>query len=191
MTLFMKSFCSAFLAIAMLGFALVGFAPAQELPSAPSATLQQQRPAPPPPAAPSQPPATAPAQSATEKKSTTGETQPPPASKEKPAGAASEPTKNSAASNAADSKDNDDEQQVVETIRRRVEEVNVIFTVTDKHGRFVKNLNKDDFKVLDNNQPPKSIVNFRSETDLPLRAGLLIAGGPAETLSWYPGSQGH
>ncbi len=172
MTLFMKSFCSALLAVAMLGFALASFAPGQELPSAPSATLQQQKPAPPPPAAPSPPPAAAPAQSATEKKSATGETQPPSASKEKPAAAPSEPTKNSAAANTADSKD--DEQQVLETIRRRVEEVNVIFTVTDKHGRFVKNLNKDDFKVLDNNQPPKSIVNFRSETDLPLRVGLLV-----------------
>jgi len=61
----------------------------------------------------------------------------------------------------------------VETIRRNVNEVNVVFTVTDKHGRFVKDLKKEDFKVLDDNKP-QQILSFRSETDLPLRVGLLI-----------------
>lgn len=60
------------------------------------------------------------------------------------------------------------------TYRTRVEEVNVIFTVADKHGKFVKNLSQSDFQVLDNNQPPKQIVSFSRETDLPLRVGLLI-----------------
>jgi Ca-activated chloride channel family protein len=52
--------------------------------------------------------------------------------------------------------------------------VNVIFTVTDKHGRFVKNLTRNDFRVLDDKKPQPSVVSFRSETDLPLRVGLLI-----------------
>jgi Ca-activated chloride channel family protein len=49
-----------------------------------------------------------------------------------------------------------------------------VFTVTDKHGKFIKDLKKDDFKVLDDKLPPMSVVDFRSETDLPLRVGLLI-----------------
>jgi VWFA-related protein len=52
-------------------------------------------------------------------------------------------------------------------------EVYVVFTATDKHGRFVKDLKKDDIKVLDDNKP-QEIRSFRSETDLPLRVGLLI-----------------
>jgi len=62
----------------------------------------------------------------------------------------------------------------VATFRVPVNEVNVIFTVTDKHGRFIKNLTRDDFTVLDDKKPPKSIDLFRSETDLPLRVGLLV-----------------
>jgi Ca-activated chloride channel homolog len=53
-------------------------------------------------------------------------------------------------------------------------EVNVIFTVTDKHGKFVKDMKQSQFKVLDNNLPPKQIMNFQAETNLPLRVGLLI-----------------
>lgn len=60
------------------------------------------------------------------------------------------------------------------TIRSVVDEVNVIFTVTDKHGKFVKDLKQNQFKILDNNLPPKQIKAFQSETDLPLRVGLLI-----------------
>ncbi len=60
------------------------------------------------------------------------------------------------------------------TIRKKVEEVNVIFTVTDKHGRFIKDLKQNDFQFLDDKRPPESIKDFRAETDLPLRVGLLI-----------------
>lgn len=59
-------------------------------------------------------------------------------------------------------------------IRKRVDEVNVIFTVTDKSGRFVKGLKQADFSVLDDKKPPQSMVAFRSETNLPIRAALLI-----------------
>jgi Ca-activated chloride channel homolog len=62
----------------------------------------------------------------------------------------------------------------VTTIRKTVNEVNVVFTVTDKHGRYVKDLKKDDFKVVDDNKPAEEIRSFHSETDLPLIAGLLI-----------------
>ncbi len=60
------------------------------------------------------------------------------------------------------------------TITKRVDEVNVVFTVTDKRGRFIKNLKQSDFRVMDNNMPAQSIRSFRSETNLPLRVGLLI-----------------
>lgn len=60
------------------------------------------------------------------------------------------------------------------TIKKRVDEVNVLFIATDKHGKFVRNLNQTDFSVLDDHKPPQSIVNFRRETDLPLQLGLLI-----------------
>jgi VWFA-related protein len=60
------------------------------------------------------------------------------------------------------------------TIRRRVDEVNVVFTVTDKHGHYVKDLKKEDFRVIDDSRPAVEIRSFRSETDLPLQVGLLV-----------------
>jgi len=68
----------------------------------------------------------------------------------------------------------DDDPKPVETYRKVVDLVPVIFTVTDKHGKFVRDLKQDQFKVLDNNRPPREIVSFESQTDLPLRVGILI-----------------
>ncbi len=68
----------------------------------------------------------------------------------------------------------DDPQGSVLTIRERVDEVNVLFIATDKHGKFVRDLNQTDFSILDDHKPPQAIVNFRRETDLPLDMGLLI-----------------
>ena len=62
----------------------------------------------------------------------------------------------------------------ITTIRKTVNEVNVVFTVTDKHGHYVKDLKKDDFKILDDQKPAEEVRSFRAETDLPLEAGLLI-----------------
>lgn len=56
----------------------------------------------------------------------------------------------------------------------RTDEVNVVFTVTDRHGKFVKDLKQHDFRILDNNLPPRQITDFQAETNLPLRVGLLI-----------------
>lgn len=53
-------------------------------------------------------------------------------------------------------------------------EVNLIFTVTDKHGRFIKDLKQNEFKILDNKKPPSVIRRFEAQTNLPLRVGLLI-----------------
>src|SRR5581483_1477209 len=66
------------------------------------------------------------------------------------------------------------EEAPLTTITKRVNGVSVLFTATDKHGKFVKHLGESDFQVLDDHKPPQSIVDFRSETDLPLRLGLLV-----------------
>ena len=84
------------------------------------------------------------------------------------------------ASNAASLSDysaaNSDDPQAgsMLTIHKRVDEVNVLFIATDKHGKFVRDLNQNDFQILDDHKPPQSILNFRRETDLSLHLGLLI-----------------
>jgi VWFA-related protein len=67
-----------------------------------------------------------------------------------------------------------DDQNSVLTIKKRVDEVNVLFIATDKHGKFVRNLNEADFNILDDHKPPESIISFRRETDLPIEMGLLV-----------------
>lgn len=62
----------------------------------------------------------------------------------------------------------------VVTIRQRVDEVNVLFIATDRHGKFVRNLNQNDFSFLDDHKPVQSIVKFHRETDLPIELGLLM-----------------
>lgn len=71
---------------------------------------------------------------------------------------------------------NSDEPQTgaLITLHSRVNEVNVLFIATDKHGKFVRNLNENDFSILDDHKPPQAILNFRRETDLPLHLGLLV-----------------
>jgi VWFA-related protein len=68
----------------------------------------------------------------------------------------------------------DDPSEGILTIRKRVDEVNVLFIATDKRGKFVRNLNQGDFTILDDNKPPQSILNFRREIDLPIEMGLLV-----------------
>jgi Ca-activated chloride channel family protein len=54
-----------------------------------------------------------------------------------------------------------------------VTRVNMLFTVTDKKGRFVTDLNKDDFEIFEAKKP-QNILEFTAETDLPLRIAILI-----------------
>lgn len=70
--------------------------------------------------------------------------------------------------------DDSPESDPATTIKRRVDEVNLVFTVTDKHGHYIKDLTKQDFSVLDNDRPGNRIQSFQTETDLPLQVGLLI-----------------
>jgi len=75
---------------------------------------------------------------------------------------------------AGDLPDSGSDQGSLITLHARVNEVNVLFIATDKHGKFVRDLNQADFSILDDHKPPQAILNFRRETDLPLHLGLLI-----------------
>src|ERR1700734_2447812 len=59
-------------------------------------------------------------------------------------------------------------------IRIGTNEVNVVFTVTDKHGKRVTDLKQADFRFVDDNKPAAEIRSFHAETNLPLQVGLLI-----------------
>jgi|GEM_PF-139800 len=60
------------------------------------------------------------------------------------------------------------------TIHKNVDEVNLIFTVTDRHGHFIENLQQKDFALLDNQRAPAQVYSFTQQTNLPLRVGILI-----------------
>ncbi len=60
------------------------------------------------------------------------------------------------------------------TIRVIVNEVNLIFTVTDRHGHFIPNLAQKDFALLDDGRAPEAIRSFRQQINLPLRVGVVI-----------------
>jgi Ca-activated chloride channel family protein len=62
----------------------------------------------------------------------------------------------------------------VPKIRVGTNEVNVVFTVTDKHGKRVTDLKQNDFRFVDDSKPVSEIRSFHAETNLPLQAGLLI-----------------
>ncbi|MGB8912906.1 MAG: VWA domain-containing protein [Candidatus Sulfotelmatobacter sp.] len=55
-----------------------------------------------------------------------------------------------------------------------INEVNVVFTVTDKHGKRVTDLKQNDFRIVDDSKPAVEVRSFHSETNLPLQVGLLI-----------------
>lgn len=82
-----------------------------------------------------------------------------------PSNARSDPN-SSGSNNSAD--------QPLATINVHTNEVNVVFVVTDKHGRRVTDLKQNDFQILDDNKPPSEVRSFHAETNLPLQVGLLI-----------------
>jgi VWFA-related protein len=138
---------------------LVGSVASQTTPPASAPTATQNPPASastttPPAQAPADTPAPAanspaPSTSAPASPAPAGQTPPPPATGDTP--------------NAED----------LDTIRKTVNEVRVVFTVTDRHGRYIKDLKRDNFRVVDD-QKPAELRSFRSETDLPLQVGLLV-----------------
>jgi len=59
-------------------------------------------------------------------------------------------------------------------IRKRVDEVSLVFTVLDRHGNPVSNLLREDIGLLDDNLPPEAVLRFQTVTNMPLRVGILI-----------------
>lgn len=64
--------------------------------------------------------------------------------------------------------------QPAPTFRFGVNEVDLIFTVTDKHGHYIPNLKLSDFALLDDQKAPSKVTSFRQQINLPLRVGLVI-----------------
>jgi Ca-activated chloride channel homolog len=62
----------------------------------------------------------------------------------------------------------------VTTISKVVDEVDLAFTVTDKKGHFIGNLQPDDFALLDNHLTPQKLTFFQQRSDLPLHLAVLI-----------------
>ncbi len=60
------------------------------------------------------------------------------------------------------------------TLKLGVNEVNLIFTVTDKHGHYIPNLKQSDFALLDDQKAPARVNDFRQQINLPLRVGIVI-----------------
>jgi VWFA-related protein len=175
----MRSRCLLLLTICLT---LAGLAAGQStdtnLPSAPSASTQQnappkQEPAPPKPAQ-GDPSTTNPppinTTAAPDSKPQAPEQNQPSADPQQQAPAQAAET-NAKPSEGADKPDS---EETVATIKVPVNEVRVIFTVTDKHGRYIKDLKRDDFKVIDDKKPAAQIRYFSRETNLPLQVGLLI-----------------
>jgi len=163
-------------AILILAFAMAMPVAAQnsseaDLPAAPSAvkTEQEKKAAPPPPTAQPAPAAAA----STGEKPAEKSAEPTVAPAGSVAGKNPEPASTPAPTPPAPAPPPPD-FEAAETIVVGVDEVAVVFTVTDKRGRFVKDLKQEDFRFFDDKRPVKSVRAFRAETDLPLRVGLLI-----------------
>jgi len=58
-------------------------------------------------------------------------------------------------------------------LRIAVDEVQMLFAVSD-HGKSVTGLTAAEIAVLDNGKPPQAVLDFRNESALPLRLGLII-----------------
>ena len=58
-------------------------------------------------------------------------------------------------------------------LRSSVNEVAVFFAATD-HGKSVSDLRRQDVVIQDAGRPPAGVTNFRNESQLPLRLGLVI-----------------
>jgi Ca-activated chloride channel homolog len=89
--------------------------------------------------------------------------------------AQSAPAASQAVSNPSSKPNNDSNKtEPVSSFKVSTNEVNVVFTVTDKHGRRITDLKQNDFQVLDDNKAPAQINSFHAETNLPLQVALLI-----------------
>jgi VWFA-related protein len=148
------SLSAAFIAVPLC--AQTSAAPsAQNLPPAPSATPKSPAQTPATSAAPGlqttpAPSASAPAQQTTPAPSQQQPANPPPADQPRETG------------------------EPITTIKVQVNEVNLIFTVTDKKGRFITGLQRQNFGLLDDGRPPVAVLRFSQQTNLPLRVGIML-----------------
>jgi len=145
-----------------------------ELPSAPSASQAAKQPQTPAPAT-EQQPASTPQQTPQQSQPPVDPTPPasvPPA--EQPGGNAgqNQPPKTGTSNSPLGPGPSEDDS--LATIRSIVNEVNVVFTVTDRHGHYVRDLKKENFRVVDDNKPATEIRSFHAEANLPLEVGLLV-----------------
>jgi VWFA-related protein len=60
------------------------------------------------------------------------------------------------------------------TIKIGVNEVNLIFTVTDRRGHYNPNMKLNDFALLDDQKAPAHVNSFHQQINLPLRVGIVI-----------------
>jgi VWFA-related protein len=72
---------------------------------------------------------------------------------------------------------------VVDALKVSVNEVIVPVTVTDEKGRFVSDLDKGDFTILDEGKP-QQITYFNRERQQPVVAGFLLDMSNAQRLHW-------
>jgi len=72
---------------------------------------------------------------------------------------------------------------IVDALKVSVSEVIVPVTVTDDKGRFVSDLDKSDFTILDEGRP-QTITYFNRERQQPVVAGFLLDMSNAQRLHW-------
>jgi VWFA-related protein len=70
---------------------------------------------------------------------------------------------------AAAPADRDERSDIILDVTR----VNILYTVSDKRGRFVTNLDKESFEVFEG-KSRQNILEFAAESDLPLRLAILV-----------------
>jgi VWFA-related protein len=138
----------------------------QNLPSAPSAIRNPQPAQLPPTPAPQTPAATQPGAPAPQQQTPSA---PPVTQPSTPAGTPQQPATTPPA--AAQTPTN---EEPITTIKVQVNEVNLIFTVTDKKGRFITGLKRENFGLLDDGRPPVAVLRFSQQTNLPLRVGIML-----------------
>jgi VWFA-related protein len=91
-----------------------------------------------------------------------------------PAGAPPIPAQQPAQTPQQEPADNNLPDLTAPTIKVQVNEVNLIFTVTDKKGRFITGLQRQNFGLLDDGRPPVAVLRFSQQTNLPLRVGIML-----------------
>jgi VWFA-related protein len=93
---------------------------------------------------------------------------------QQPAPAPATPAQTPAAPKAAAPATDQSDDNSGPTLRLGVNEVNLIFTVTDRHGHYIPDLRQSDFALLDDQKAPERVNDFRQQINLPLRVGIVI-----------------